>query len=81
MPEHDSIEYFIERERVERSLAANAADAAARRAHLALAAAYRERIEYLSEEAALQIAPSSPNRDMPLSGPRPQEGAKQSARG
>ena len=46
----DDMEYYSQRERAERCLAANALTEAARNAHLALASAYRRKAMRLSFE-------------------------------
>lgn len=51
----DDARYYSERERAERCLAANAADPAARTAHLELAAHYRKRAAEARRSAELLI--------------------------
>ena len=57
MADHNNSDYCRQRELEERKLAAEASDPSVRAAHLALAAAYRDRIKYLSENIPQQATP------------------------
>lgn len=49
------LDYFVHRERAERDRAAQAQDASARHAHLAMANRYAERLKLISETPAIPL--------------------------